>query len=147
MATYGQLVGELEKSQSRYDRLKKKGAEAAEKMARTVATVTGGAFSGYLDGAHADKNLMGMSLPLAGGLVLAGVGMFDLAGAKYSSMIESAGAGMLAVEAYKAVKDRSAQQSSSSTSGVGQVYRLHGRPRPITPEELHASFARQARAR
>jgi len=91
------------------------GKDKIEDVTFAGAAVAGGAFGGYLDGAHAEKNVFGLDLGLAVGAGLALVGVAGIGG-KVAPMALHFGAGVLAYETGKRVAEKSAE--SASVGGV-----------------------------
>lgn len=145
------LVNTVETQQRRLELLKKKSAEASEKVAGAVFTVGGGLFSAFLEVERPGEEHFGVPEGALVGAAATAAGLLGWVGG-YSQIAESFGAGMLAVECYKVAKEKLAEKKKDEgkTAGVdyvgarGDVRRLPSRPVSAADLERMWSAIRRA---
>jgi uncharacterized membrane protein YebE (DUF533 family) len=134
------------------DNLKKKSAEASEKVASAVFCVGGGAFAAFLEVERPGEEHIGVSEGTLLGALATTAGLLGWVGA-YSQIAESFGSGMLAVEVYKVAKqklqERKNQQPQPGSRGVGasaDVRRITDGRRAVSAADLERYWANVRRA-
>ena len=93
-----ELSEALDRTRNRAKSLRRKAAKTTERVVGTLATVGGGAATGYLIADHGDRNLLGVELGWAIGGLATVAGLADALG-RQSGMLERLGGGMLAGQA------------------------------------------------